>query len=65
MLQLVYVSAQAGRTAARSALKGRQGRLALSALPHVTFTDPAVAAVGLTGSRPMSETSICAFPRLA
>ena len=45
--QFVYAAAQAGRVAARNAL-GDEGSLDLSALPRVTFTDPAVAAVGLT-----------------
>lgn len=45
--QFVYVAAQSGRVAARNAL-GVETPLDLSALPRVTFTDPALAAVGLT-----------------
>ncbi len=45
--QFVYVAAQSGRVAARNAL-GASERLDLSAVPRVTFTDPALAAVGLT-----------------
>jgi mercuric reductase len=46
--QFVYVGAQSGRVAARNALGGSKEPLDLTALPRVTFTDPAVAAVGLT-----------------
>lgn len=45
--QFVYVAAQSGRVAARNAL-GVETPLDLAALPRVTFTDPALAAVGLT-----------------
>lgn len=45
--QYVYVAAQSGRVAARNAL-GSVEALDLKAVPRVTFTDPAVAAVGLT-----------------
>ncbi len=44
--QFVYVAALSGRVAARNAL-GHPTPLDLSALPRVTFTDPALAAVGL------------------
>lgn len=44
--QFVYVAALSGRIAARNAL-GHPTPLDLSALPRVTFTDPALAAVGL------------------
>ena len=46
--QFVYVGAQSGRVAARNALGESKEPLDLTALPRVTFTDPAVAAVGLT-----------------
>lgn len=46
--QFVYVGALSGRVAARNALDGRKEPLDLTALPRVTFTDPAVAAVGMT-----------------
>lgn len=45
--QFVYVAALSGRVAARNAL-GEEAPLDLAALPRVTFTDPALAAVGLT-----------------
>ena len=45
--QFVYVAAHSGRVAARNAL-GDATPLDLTALPRVTFTDPALAAVGLT-----------------
>src|SRR5207245_8147615 len=44
----VYVAAHAGALAAENALTGKKRRYDLSALPKVTFTDPAVASVGLT-----------------
>jgi mercuric reductase len=44
----VYVAAYGGALAAENALTGNERRYDLSALPKVTFTDPAVAAVGLT-----------------
>jgi len=44
----VYVAAYAGALAAENALTGNERRYDLSALPNVTFTDPAVASVGLT-----------------
>jgi mercuric reductase len=44
----VYVAAYAGMTAAENALNGDTRRYDLTALPKVTFTDPAVASVGLT-----------------
>ena len=44
----VYVAAYAGALAAENALSGNVRRYDLTALPRVTFTDPAVASVGLT-----------------
>src|SRR5260370_4550831 len=44
----VYVAAYGGALAAENALTGNVRRYDLSALPKVTFTDPAVASVGLT-----------------
>jgi mercuric reductase len=44
----VYVAAYGGALAAENALAGKGRRYDLSALPKVTFTDPAVASVGLT-----------------
>jgi mercuric reductase len=44
----VYVAAYGGALAAENALTGNTRRYDLAALPKVTFTDPAVASVGLT-----------------
>ncbi|MGH7545024.1 MAG: mercury(II) reductase [Gemmatimonadota bacterium] len=44
----VYVAAYGGALAAENALAGNARRYDLTALPKVTFTDPAVASVGLT-----------------
>ncbi|HEY6224073.1 MAG TPA: mercury(II) reductase [Gemmatimonadales bacterium] len=44
----VYVAAYGGAVAAENALTGNNRRRDLSALPRVTFTDPAVSSVGLT-----------------
>jgi mercuric reductase len=44
----VYVAAYGGALAAQNALTGNERPYDLSALPRVTFTDPAVASVGLT-----------------
>jgi mercuric reductase len=44
----VYVAAYGGTIAAENALTGNGRRYDLTALPRVTFTDPAVASVGLT-----------------
>ncbi len=44
----VYVAAYGGTVAAENALTGNVRRYDLTALPKITFTDPAVASVGLT-----------------
>ncbi len=44
----VYVAAYGGALAAQNALLGNERRYDLSALPKVTFTEPAVSSVGLT-----------------
>ncbi len=44
----VYVAAYAGGLAAENALSGAGRVYNLAALPHVTFTDPQIASVGLT-----------------
>ena len=46
--QFVYVAAAQGTLAADNALAGAGQRMDDTALPRVTFTDPAIAAVGLT-----------------
>ena len=43
----VYVAAYGGNVAAENAISGNTRRYDLAALPRVTFTDPAVASVGL------------------
>jgi mercuric reductase len=43
----VYVAAQAGQIAAENALRGNDRSRDLRVVPRVTFTDPAVASVGL------------------
>jgi mercuric reductase len=44
----VYVAAYGGTVAAENALRGNSRHYDLTALPRVTFVDPAVASVGLT-----------------
>ena len=44
----VYVAAYGGHLAAENAIRGNTREYDLSALPRVTFTDPQVAAVGMT-----------------
>ncbi len=51
----VYVAAYGGTLAAENALNGNTHRYDLSALPKVTFTDPAVASVGLTEAEARSR----------
>ncbi len=51
----VYVAAYAGALAAENALTGNERRYDLSALPKVTFTDPAVSSVGLTESEARAQ----------
>ena len=51
---LVYVAAHAGALAAENALIGDGRRYDLAGLPRVTFTDPAVASVGMTESEAIS-----------
>ena len=46
----VYVAAYGGTLAAENALSGNSRRYDLTAVPRVTFTDPAAASVGLTES---------------
>jgi len=47
----VYVAAYGGALAAENALTGAARRYDLMALPRVTFTDPAVASVGLSAAQ--------------
>ncbi len=51
----VYVAAYGGTLAAENALTGNVRRYDLAALPKVTFTDPAVASVGLTEDQAHAE----------
>ncbi|CAM4160528.1 mercury(II) reductase [Nocardiopsis rhodophaea] len=46
--QFVYVAGAQGAMVANNALEGAQRSLDYSALPRVTFTSPAIAAVGMT-----------------
>jgi mercuric reductase len=46
--QFVYVAAHMGATAAQNALTGSRDKIDYSALPRITFTDPQIAAAGLT-----------------
>ncbi len=47
----VYVAAYTGSVAAENALLGNLHPVVLTTVPRVTFTDPAVASVGMTESR--------------
>jgi len=51
----VYVAAYAGSLAAENALSGHLRRYDLTALPKVTFTDPAVASVGVTETQARAQ----------
>jgi mercuric reductase len=51
----VYVAAYGGTLAAENALTGNMRRYDLTALPKVTFTDPAVASIGLTEDQARAE----------
>ncbi len=51
----VYVAAYAGGLAAENALSGVGKVFDLTALPHVTFTDPQIASVGLTERQARSK----------
>lgn len=51
----VYVAAYGGTIAAENALRGNARRYDLAALPKVTFTDPAVASVGLTADQARAQ----------
>ncbi len=51
----VYVAAYGGALAAENALTGNVRRYDLTALPKVTFTDPAVASVGLTEAQARAQ----------
>lgn len=51
----VYVAAYAGGLAAENALSGSDRIFDLTALPHVTFTDPQIASVGLTEEKATAQ----------
>jgi mercuric reductase len=60
----VYVSAYGGNLAAENALQGNARKLDLSVVPRVTFTDPAVASVGLTEAQARQRGIVVAISRL-
>lgn len=51
----VYVAAYAGSLAADNALNGDGRRYDLSVVPRVTFTDPAIASIGLTEAQARAQ----------
>lgn len=51
----VYVAAYAGNLTADNALNGDGRRYDLSVVPRVTFTDPAIASIGLTEAQARAE----------
>lgn len=51
----VYVAAHAGKVAAENALGGNAKTYDVTVVPRVTFTDPAVASVGLTEAQARRE----------
>ena len=53
--KLVYVAAASGGIAAGNALSGEETQLDLTVLPDVIFTDPQVAAVGLTEAEAVAQ----------
>jgi mercuric reductase len=57
--QFVYVAAAQGTPAADNALAGAQRTLDHTALPRVTFTSPALAAVGLTEAQAIESALRC------
>lgn len=57
--QFVYVAAQMGATAAENALTDGRQVIDWSALPRITFTDPALAAVGLTEAQAEQQAIAC------
>jgi mercuric reductase len=57
--QFVYVAAHEGSLAARNALQGAGLRVDFTALPRVTFTGPAIAAVGLTDKQVVEKSIRC------
>jgi mercuric reductase len=57
--QFVYVAAAQGALAAENALSGAQRTLDYTALPRVTFTSPAIAAVGLTDAQVVEAGLAC------
>ena len=60
----VYVAAYAGSLAAENAINGDSRRYDLSVVPRVTFTDPAVASVGLTETEARDRGLAVAVSRL-
>lgn len=57
--QFVYVAAQMGLTAAANALEHADRSIDFRALPRITFTDPTLAAVGLTEAQAHAQGIDC------
>lgn len=57
--QFVYVAAAQGTLAADNALSGARRTLDYAALPRVTFTSPAIAAVGMTDAQAVAAGLRC------
>jgi mercuric reductase len=58
--QFVYVAAAHGTLVADNAFSGTQRTLDYTALPRVTFTSPAIAAVGMTDAQATEQGIACA-----
>jgi mercuric reductase len=57
--QYVYVAAQEGSLAARNAISGTELKVDFRALPRVIFTNPTMAAVGLTDEQAAAQGIAC------
>jgi mercuric reductase len=57
--QFVYVAAHMGATAAQNALANDEQTIDYSALPRITFTNPQIAAAGLTDEQANGQGVVC------